>query len=153
MAAKKKEEASVAVNRKVRHSYHVLETVECGIQLSGSEIKSVRMGNVSIKEAFGRIVGGVPFIYQMTIGTYPFARENHEPAHPRKLLLRKREIRQIHAEIKIKGRTWVPTRLYYVRGWLKVEMAICVGKKFHDKRHDLKKADAKREMDRAMRRG
>ncbi len=140
----------VVDNRVVRHEYHVVEAVECGLKLSGAEVKSVRAGNISIKEAFGRIVDGEAWLYQMTIGPYPNARWNPDPGRPRKLLLHQREIKRIHAEIRVKGKTWVPTKLYFKGGWLKIEMAVAIGKKLYDKRQSMKEADAKREIGRAM---
>ena len=145
-------EANVAVNRKVRHSYAILEHCECGIVLTGSEVKSVRAGNVSIQEAFGRIEDDVALLLGVTIGPYANSRENHRPQRPRRLLLHRREIDRLHSKVKIKGHTWVPTRLYFQRGWLKVEMALCIGKSHRDRRQDMKAHDARREIDREMRR-
>jgi SsrA-binding protein len=143
-------EANVVVNRKVRHAYAIIESCECGIVLTGSEIKSIRDGNVSIQEAYGRIEGGVALLLGVTIGPYANARVNHLPQRPRRLLLHRREIDRFHGQLKIKGRTWVPTRLYFHRGWLKVEMAACIGKRHHDRRQEMKERDARREISREM---
>ncbi|MBI4615810.1 MAG: SsrA-binding protein SmpB [Planctomycetes bacterium] len=136
----------VAVNKKARHEYVVLETIECGIELSGSEVKSIRGRNSSIQEAYGKILDGEAWLFSMTIGPYENARENPDPIRRRKLLLKKREIEKIFSEVRIKGRTWIPLKLYFRGPWLKVEMAVCVGKRQYDKREAMKAQDARREI-------
>ncbi|MDP7034012.1 MAG: SsrA-binding protein SmpB [Planctomycetota bacterium] len=140
-------------NRKAFHDYSVLDRLECGVVLVGSEVKSVRAGNVSIKEAHGRIDGGEGFLLNMNISAYDKARENHDPNRKRKLLLHSRELRRLKQQLQEKGLAWIPLSIYFQKGRLKVEMGLCQGKKRHDKREKMKRDDARREMERFVKRG
>jgi SsrA-binding protein len=140
-------ERVVAQNRKARHEYSVLDSLECGIMLRGSEVKSLRGGTVSLAEAFGRIKGGELWLYNCDIPEYVEAnRFNHEPRRPRKLLLHRREIERFAAGSKAKGFTLIPLKLYFKEGRAKVLMGICQGKRKHDKREAMKKAQTKKDL-------
>lgn len=141
----------VASNRRARHEYELLERVEAGIALTGAEVKSIRAGKVSIAEAFGRIDNGEIWLHGMHISPYEAAsRWNTDPVRPRKLLLHRQEIRKLIGGVQEKGRTLVPLEIYFKRGRAKVDLALARGKKLHDKRHDLKRQEAKREVERAV---
>ena len=144
---------TISENRKARHRFSVLDTLECGIALTGSEVKSLRGGKVSLDEAYGRVKNGEAWLVGCDIPEYPNATLwNHEPKRARKLLMHRREMDRFAARAKEKGLTLVPLRLYFnERGIAKVLLGLCRGKQLHDKREDLKKAAVKREMDRAMR--
>lgn len=143
----------VANNKKARHDYFIEETYEAGIELTGTEIKSVRQGKVSIKESYARIRNGEVFILGMNISPYEQGnRFNVDPLRPRKLLLHKREIRKLIGYQTLDGLTLVPLRMYINdRGRAKVELAVAKGKKNYDKRHDIAKRDAERRMQQARR--
>lgn len=147
----KPQSRTVCRNRKARHEYDILEELECGIELLGSEVKSVRNGKMSIDEAFGRIKNGELWLINADIAEYPQATVlNHEPKRPRKLLLRKRELRKFAESAEQKGFTLIPLAVYFSRGWVKVKMAVAKGRKLHDKREKLKRKADKREMRQAM---
>ncbi len=149
-----KNEKVIAHNRRARHDYLVLDTLECGIVLTGSEVKSLRNGNISMEEAHGRVKGDEVWLMGCDIQEYSFAHQlNHLPKRPRKLLLHRREIRKFAAQAFEKNLTLVPLKMYFTRGRAKVLMGICRGKKTYDKRESLKKKDMQRDMDRALRRG
>lgn len=138
-------------NRKAHHDYHILEKIEVGIELAGSEVKSIRAGLVSLAEGFAEVVNGELFLHSVHIGEYKQAGPlGHIPVHPRKLLAHKREIQRLATKTSAKGFTLVPLAMYFVRGWVKVELGLATGKKAHDKRQDLKDRDAQRDMRRAM---
>lgn len=143
----------VANNKKARHDYFIDETYEAGIELTGTEIKSVRQGKVSIKESFAKLIHGEVFIVGMNISPYEQGnRFNVDPLRDRKLLLHKREIRKLIGYTTQKGLTLVPLRMYINdAGRAKVELAVARGKKEYDKRHDIAKRDADRRMQQAMR--
>lgn len=143
----------VANNKKARHDYFIEETYEAGIELTGTEIKSVRQGKVSIKESYARIRDGEVFILGMNISPYEQGnRFNVDPLRPRKLLLHKREIRKLIGYKTLDGLTLVPLRMYINdRGRAKIELAVARGKKNYDKRHDIAKRDAERRMQQARR--
>lgn len=145
----------ISENRKARHRFVVLETLECGIALVGSEVKTLRDGQVSLDEAYGRVKGSELWLVGADIPEYKNATIwNHEPKRPRKLLIHRREVSKFANKAHEKGLTLVPLKLYFTdRGVAKVLMGLCKGKKLHDKRESLKKADMKRDIDRAMRRG
>jgi SsrA-binding protein len=145
---------NIAENRKARHRFTILESMECGIALVGSEVKSLRDGKISLDEAYGRIKGDEVWLIGCDIPEYANASLwNHEPKRPRKLLLKRREVDKFARRAKEKGLTLVPLRMYFNgRGIAKVLMGLCRGKQLHDKREVLKKTTMKREMDRAMRR-
>ena len=148
----KKERKLVANNKKAYHDYFIEETYEAGIVLTGTEIKSVRQGKVSIKESYAKIENSEMIIYGMNISPYEQGnRYNVEPLRPRKLLLHKQEIRKLIGYTTIKGLTLVPLKMYInEEGRAKVEIAVARGKKNYDKRDDIAKRDAKRDMDRKM---
>jgi SsrA-binding protein len=145
----------VSENRRARHEYEILESLECGLALVGSEVKSLRQGKVSLEEAYGRIRDGEVWLIGCDIPEYDKANQfNHDPRRPRKVLLHRREIRKFAAKAMEKGLTLVPLKLYFnEEGRAKLLLAIGRGRKLHDKREVLKKADVKREIDRALRRG
>jgi len=146
MAAKEKDPASktLATNRAASHEYHLLERIEAGIALTGTEVKSARAGKVSLKDAYARVKAGEVFLLNAHISPYAQGnRENHDPVRPRKLLLHAREIRKLDKETTRGGTTLVPTRLYLKKGRIKIELALARGKKLFDKRE----ASRRREMD------
>jgi SsrA-binding protein len=151
-AAEKKEETKLlAKNRKARHLYHVDETIEAGVVLAGSEVKSIRDGKVTMVDAFAEIEKGEAWLHQVDISLYGFAHgRNHEPRRRRKLLLHRREIDRLDGKIREKGYTLVPLSLYEKQGRVKVELALVRGKQEWDKREDSKKRESQREIDRAM---
>jgi SsrA-binding protein len=144
----------VSENRKARFRFEVLDTLECGIQLTGSEVKSLRDGKLSLDEAYARVKESEVWLVGADIAEYPQATLwNHAPKRPRKLLMQREELRKFAGKAHEKGLTLVPLKVYFnERGLAKVLLGLCKGKKLHDKRESLKKADSKREMDRAMRR-
>jgi SsrA-binding protein len=147
-------ERLVANNRKARHEYEVVDTLECGIVLSGSEVKSVRNGKISLEEAYGRVRGGEVWLIGCDIPEYVQAnRFNHEPKRPRKLLLHRREIAKFANRAYEQGLTLVPLKMYFKQGRAKLLLGLGRGRKLHDKRQKLKKADMQRDIQRAMRRG
>lgn len=144
----------VANNKKARHDYFIEETYETGIVLTGTEIKSIRQGKVSIKESYAKVENGEMIIYGMNISPYEFGnRFNVDPLRPRKLLLHKKEIQKLIGYTTLKGLTLVPLRLYINdRGKAKLELAVARGKKDYDKRNSIAKRDADRRMQQAIRR-
>ena len=137
----------IANNKKARHDYFLEETFEAGVCLHGTEVKSLRMGKCSIKEAFVRIENGEIFIYGMHISPYEKGNIfNRDPLRPKKLLMHKQQIRKLSQGIKEKGYTIVPVQVYFSGSRVKVEIALAKGKKLYDKREDIAKKDAKREM-------
>lgn len=141
----------VSQNKKAFHDYFILDTYEAGIELKGTEIKSVRKGSVNLKDSFIRIKNDEAFIENMHIAPYEQGnRFNHEPLRTRKLLLHKKQIKKLQKEIKENGLTIVPTKLYFNTSKLKVEIALARGKKLYDKRQDLKAKDAKRDIEKAL---
>ena len=142
---------SITVNRAARHEYFVLETYECGIELFGTEIKSIRNGSVNLKESWADIQNGEVFVYGMHISPYEKGNIfNRDPFRVRKLLLHKKEINKLLGKIKQDGLTLVPLSLYYKGPRVKMELGLCKGKKLYDKRDDMAKRDAQRNIDRAM---
>lgn len=138
-------------NRRASHDYELLDTYQAGLQLTGSEVKSLRQGGGSIAEAFARVKGGEVFLEGVTIPPYKQASyNNHEPLRSRKLLLKRREIDEISAGLERKGLTLVPLKLYFKGGWVKVDVALARGRKLHDKRREQAKKDAQRQIDRAL---
>jgi SsrA-binding protein len=142
---------SVARNPKATHDYHILETWECGVVLTGTEVKSLRNGQASIKEAYARLRNGEVFLDGMNITPYEQGnRYNHDPVRTRKLLLHRREIEKLIGAVEQKGLTLVPLELYFKNGRVKVVIALGRGKKLHDKRDDLKRRAVERETARAV---
>ena len=143
----------VSTNRKAQHDYYLTDTYEAGIVLQGSEIKSIRAGQISIKEAYIQIEDQEAWLINAHIAPYEQASYlGHEPRRKRKLLLHRREIDRLWDAVRKKGLTIVATRIYLKNGRAKIEIAVGRGKKQYDKRHDLAKRDAQREMDRQIRR-
>jgi len=140
------------VNRRAFHDYHISEKIECGMVLRGSEVKSIRNGLVSLAEGYARVEpGGELKLWNVDIAHYPQAGENqHEPKRPRRLLAHRRQIAQLEGKTSGKGVTLVPLALYFVRGKAKIELGLAEGKRAADKRQDLKKREADREMRRGM---
>jgi SsrA-binding protein len=156
-AAKKTEPEGklVADNRKARFNYEILDSLECGIQLQGSEVKSLRNGKLSLEEAYARVKDGEVWLVGADIAEYPQATLwNHLPKRPRKLLMKREQIRKFADKAHEKGLTLVPLKVYFTqRGVAKVLLGLCKGKKLHDKRESLKRAESQRDIARAMRRG
>jgi SsrA-binding protein len=143
----------IARNRKAKHDYHLLDRYEAGLVLKGSEIKSIRAGQVSIKQAYVRVDGEEAWLIDAHIAPYDQASYyNHEPTRPRKLLLHKKEIYRLWDEVRRKGATIVPTQIYLRDGRAKVEIALARGKKLHDKRQSIAQRDAQRQAERDLRR-
>lgn len=141
----------IARNKKARHDYHIEETIEAGIVLTGTEIKSIRAGKVNLKDSFARIVNGEVFLLNMHISPYEQGnRYNPDPTRTRKLLLHKEEIRKLIGKTQMKGYALIPLDLHLRNGFCKVELALAKGKKLYDKRHDMAKRDAQREIERAF---
>jgi SsrA-binding protein len=141
----------IATNRKARYEYRFHDTVEAGLVLVGSEIKSIRAGRVSLQEGFVLFEGGEAWLVNVHIAQYdPASVQNHEPKRRRKLLLHRREIDRLQRRVQEKGFTVVPTRLYLKDGRAKVEIALARGKKQYDKRQVIAERDSKRQMDRAL---
>jgi SsrA-binding protein len=142
----------VARNRRARHEFDLLEKVEAGIVLTGTEVKSLRNGKASLEESYAGVDGGEVWLYGCDIPEYTQANQmNHKPKRPRKLLLHRREIDKLVAKASDKGFTLVPLQIYFKQGLAKVEISVARGRKLYDKREVLKKQDARRDMDRAMR--
>jgi len=142
-------EKLVASNRKARHEYFIEETYEAGIALTGTEIQSVRQGRVSLGDAYAEVRGGEVFLVNSHIAEYDYGnRLNHNPRRPRKLLLHKSEIRRLDSRVRERGYTIVPLRMYLRGGLAKLEIGLARGKKTWDKREDIAKRDAQREIER-----
>ena len=143
----------ITVNRKAYHDYHIQETLEAGIALKGSEIKSIRGGRVNLSDAYARPENGELWLYNSHIASYDAASYNtHEPTRPRKLLLHRKEINVLSGKVVQKGLTLVPLKLYIKHGIAKVELGVAKGKKVYDKRQTIARRDAEREAERAMKR-
>lgn len=139
----------VIQNRRARHEYELLDKVEAGIELQGTEVKSLRAGKVNLAEAFVSVDGGGLQLLNCHIAPYEHGGyANHNPTRPRRLLLHKNEIAKFKKGVEQKGLTIVPLRIYFKKGWAKVEIALARGKKIHDKRQDIAERDSKRRLDR-----
>lgn len=145
-------EKTVITNRRARHDYFIEDTFEAGIVLKGTEVKSLRAGRGNLQDAYATIEQGEVFVNNMHISPYEQGnRYNHDPVRPRKLLLHKHEIRRLIGKVKERGYTLVPLRVYFNHGLAKVELALAKGKRLYDKRQDIAKRDAAREVERAVR--
>ena len=145
-------EKIVCVNRRARHEYDIVETVEGGLVLTGTEVKSLRQGQASIKEAYADIIDGEVFLVNCNIPPYAHGTiHNHHPTRRRKVLLKSREIRTLTGKTTQKGLTLIPLRIYFRRGLAKVELALGKGRKIHDKRQAIRRREEEREMARAIR--
>ena len=154
MAKGKKRKAApgdIATNRQASFRYNLLDRWECGMELQGSEVKSLRAGTVQLKDAYAALHDGEVWLHNMHIAPYaPASRENHDPERARKLLLHRREIERLIGSTAERGLTLVPTRIYFSGRNAKVEIALARGKDVADKRRDLKEKDARREIERAL---
>ena len=137
---------TVATNREAYFNYHILETYECGIALTGTEVKSIREGRCNLKDSYGQVREGEAWLFNAHISPYSHGhRDNHEPTRARKLLLHKNEINRLAGKAQEKGLTLVPTKMYFKNGRVKVEIAIAKGKKLYDKRETERRREADRE--------
>lgn len=142
----------VVQNRRARHEYFVESTYEAGIELKGTEVKSMRLGRVNLQESYAQVKDGEVFVYSMHISPYEQGSYfNTDPMRPKRLLLHKSEIRKLQAAVMQKGYTLIPLQIYLKNGRMKMELGVCIGKQLHDKRQAMAKRDAKRDMDRALR--
>ena len=147
--ADKKFNPVFAENRKARHDYTVLETIECGIVLTGTEVKSVRHGEVSLSGSYGAVLNGELWLVGADIAAYKFGnRFNHEPKSMRKLLVHAKEVRDLQLKTEAKGLTLIPLRVFLKNGRVKVDLGVCRGKQLHDKRDALKKKAMRRDLER-----
>lgn len=147
-------EKVVAQNRRARHDYEILDTIEAGLVLTGPEVKSLRAGKASVAESYATVESGEAFVLQLHIPPYEQGnRWNLDPVRRRKLLLHRAELEDLGRAVAQKGHTLVPLKIYFTRGIAKLLIGIARGRKTHDKRHAIAERDAKREMDRAKRRG
>lgn len=142
----------VADNRQARFQYEILETYEAGVELRGTEVKSIRQGKVNLRDGYALIRNGEAWLHNVHISPHDTASQvfNHEPRRTRKLLLHGQEIRKLIGQVEQKGLTLVPLKMYLKRGWVKLTIGLARGKKLHDKREDLKQKQAKREIERVM---
>ena len=142
----------IAQNRSARHDYFVLETWEAGLELKGTEVKSIRLGRCNLKDSYGMVRNGEMFVEGMHISPYEKGSYfNTDPMRPKRLLMHKQEIRKAHQQVMQQGLALVPLSVYLKDGRMKLELALCKGKKLYDKRDDMAKRDAKRDIERSMR--
>jgi SsrA-binding protein len=155
MATKAKpDQRTLASNKRARHDYHILETVEAGIQLSGTEVKSARAGKVQLKDSYIEFKGGQAYLVGAHISPYSHGnRENHAPEQVRRLLLRKREIDRLFGRTQLKGLTVIPLSVYLKGNWIKLEVALAQGKKLYDKRETERERELDREAEAAVKGG
>src|SRR2546421_7533091 len=147
----RKDEHLIVDNRRARHDYHLLERVEAGLVLTGSEVKSLRDGRASLQQAYADVRDGEAWLVGLHIDTYDQAGvQNHEPERDRKLLLHRRELESLYGKVRERGLTLVPVRLYFKNGRAKVELALGRGKEQRDKRRDIAKREADRQIQRAL---
>jgi SsrA-binding protein len=141
----------IVQNRKARRDYKVLDTYEAGLELRGTEVKSLRQGRGNLKNSYARIEANEAFLHNLHISEYAQGnRFNHDPVRKRKLLLHRHEINRLRGRVEEKGLTLIPLKLYFKRGKAKVELALAKGKREYDRRHDIAERDAKREIERAF---
>ena len=144
-------EKTIAENRRARHDYQLLERIEAGLVLTGTEVKSLRDGRVTLAHAFADIRDGEAWLHGLEISIYDQGnRANHDPDRDRKLLLHKKEVASLQGKVAQRGLTLVPTKLYFKNGRAKVELALARGKELRDKRRDIAKREADRDMERAL---
>jgi SsrA-binding protein len=140
----------IAENRKARHNYFIEDTYEAGMVLLGTEVKSLRLGRVNLKDSYARIKNGEVFVYQMHISVYPFAYYgNHEPLRIRKLLLKKDEINKLYGKVNEKGFSLIPLKIYFQNGKAKLTLALARGKRQYDKREAIRRRDEQRDLERS----
>lgn len=143
----------VCQNKKAYHDYEILETVEAGVVLLGTEVKSLREGRANLKDSYARVKNGEVFLYGLHISPYSHASyENHEPERVRKLLLHHHEIRRMTGKTKERGFALIPVKVYFSKGRVKIELALAHGKKLYDKRESIKRKEETRELDRLRKR-
>ncbi|MGF1569470.1 MAG: SsrA-binding protein SmpB [Nodosilinea sp.] len=142
----------VSDNRQARHEYEILETYDAGVELLGSEVKSIRQGKINLRDGYAQIKNGELWLHNVHISPHSTTNKayNHEAKRTRKLLLHRDEIRKLIGKVEQKGLTLVPLKVYLERGWVKISIALAKGKKLHDKRESLKRKQEKRETDRAL---
>jgi SsrA-binding protein len=152
MSQKSESYKVISDNRQARYLYEILETFEAGIELTGTEVKSIRAGRVNLKDGYALIRDGEAWLINVHISPYTASGQyfNHEPRRTRKLLLHRQEIRKLIGKVEQQGLTLVPLKMYLKRGWVKVSIGLGKGKKVHDKRESLKKRQDQRDMQRAM---
>jgi SsrA-binding protein len=151
MAEKPGTDRDIAVNRRARHEFFIEDTVEAGLVLTGSEVKSLRAGRANLKDSYGRIDGNEAWLLNVHISPYgPASQFGHEPTRTRKLLLHRREIERLAGKVKEKGLTLIPLRLYFKRGRAKVQLGLARGKKHYDKRAAIRERELDREAERAL---
>jgi SsrA-binding protein len=144
-------EKTIVDNRRARHDYHLSDRIEAGVALTGTEVKSLRNGQANLQRAYAEIRDGEAWLVGAHIAEYGHGNiQNHDPDRDRKLLLKRREIDSLAGKVRERGLTLIPTRLYFKSGRVKVELAVARGKEAQDKRRDIAKRDAEREMDRAL---
>ena len=147
----KKDVKTIVQNRRARHDYFILETWEAGIELKGTEVKSMRMGKCNLKDCYAQVVNGEMLVQGMHISPYENGSYfNTDPLRPKRLLMHKQEIRKAHAAVMQQGLALIPLSVYLKEGRMKLELALCKGKKLYDKRDDIAKRDAKRDIERSM---
>lgn len=144
----------VSDNRQARYLYEILETYQAGIELKGTEVKSIRQGKANLRDGYALIRNGEAWLINVHISPWGTASDyfNHDPRRTRKLLLHKEEIRKLIGKVEEKGLTLVPLKMYLKNGWVKLDIGLAKGKKLHDKREDMKRREDKRDMERAMKR-
>ncbi|MBF2002712.1 MAG: SsrA-binding protein SmpB [Synechococcales cyanobacterium M58_A2018_015] len=144
----------VADNRQARYQYEILETYEVGVELKGTEVKSIRQGKVNLRDGYALIRNGEVWLHNVHVSPHETASQvfNHDPRRTRKLLLHAGEIRKLIGQVEQKGLTLIPLKMYLKRGWVKLTLALARGKKLHDKREDLKRKQENREIERALKR-
>jgi SsrA-binding protein len=154
MASQGDGDRTIATNRRARHDYHILETIEAGLILKGTEVKSLRAGQVTFKDSYATVRNDEAWLLGCHISPYSHGTDaNHNPERDRKLLLHKREIARLSGKVAERGLTLVPLRMYFKQGRAKIELGLGRGKKLHDKRSALQEREVRREMDRAARAG
>ncbi|TAF03744.1 MAG: SsrA-binding protein SmpB [Nostocales cyanobacterium] len=142
----------ISDNRQARYLYEILETYEAGIQLAGTEVKSIRAGKANLQDGYALLRNGEAWLINVHISPYSASGQyfNHEPRRTRKLLMHRQELRKLIGKVEQQGLTLVPLKMYLKRGWVKISIGLCKGKKIHDKREDLKRRQDKRDIQRAM---
>lgn len=152
MASKDKGHKIVAQNKRARHDYFILESWEAGIELKGTEVKAMRMGKCNLKDCYAAVKNGEMFVYGMHISPYEHGSYfNTDPLRPKRLLMHKNEIRKAQQNVMQQGLALIPLNVYLKDGRMKLELALCKGKKLYDKREDMAKRDAKRDIERSLR--
>ncbi len=144
-------EKLICNNKKAYHDYFIEEKFEAGVVLTGTEVKSLRLGKANLNDAFAMVKNGEVFLHNLHISPYDFGnRENHDPDRMRKLLLHKKEIGRLFSKVREQGYSFIPLRLYFKNGLVKVELGLAKGKKLYDKREDMKRKDMKRDVEQAL---